>query len=280
MAKSDAPLRDATQVAICPDQKALTQIPFIEFMIGTNGIVFVNPKTPRLTLFTRPFKNEPANATKTIARRVTELLNAYFAVVDIAHEPSKAWGLALEYLRTKNWPACSVTDEQMELVMGAFADARKRYLKNGGRGKKAPLKSSFFKTLAELLDKFNEMRYPPASPLESQTSEDATASTAPADLPSRQATPEGTEDSLFVSSPEPEDRTAASGPWPLQPDDSLAFSLFEELQQVKDDLEEARATIVEMKKEKKKEKDMTKRMLWCAVLPMMNELRELQGLPA
>ncbi|KAL3293449.1 hypothetical protein RB213_012763 [Colletotrichum asianum] len=267
MTKSDAPLRDATQVAICPDQKALTQIPFIEFIIGTNGIVIVNPKTPRLTLFTRPFKNEPANATKTIARRVTELLNAYFAVVDIAHEPSKAWGLALEYLRTKNWPAYSVTDEKMELVMGAFADARKCYLDNGGRGKKAPLKSSFFKTLAELLDKFNEMRSPPAPPLESQTSENATTSTAPstsADLPSRQATPfEGTTDSLFVSSPEPNDGTAASGPWPLQHDDSLTFSLFEELQQVKDDLEEAKATIVEMKKENKKEKDITKRMVWC-----------------
>ncbi|KAF4916988.1 hypothetical protein CGCVW01_v009866 [Colletotrichum viniferum] len=261
MAKSDAPLRDATQVAICPDQKALTQIPFIEFIIGTNGIVIVNPKTPRLTLFTRPFKNEPANATKTIARRATELLNAYFAVVDIAHEPSKAWGLAL-------------------LVMEAFADARKCYLDNGGSGKKVPLKSSFFKTLAELLDEFNEMRYPPASPLESQTSEDATASTAPAYLPSRHATPEGTEDSLFNSSPEPEDRTAASGPWPLQHDDSLAFSLFEELQQVKDDLEEAKAEIVEMKKENKREKDVTKRMVWCAVLPIINELRELQGQPA
>lgn len=280
MAKSDAPLRDATQVAICPDQKALTQIPFIEFIIGTNGIVIVNPKTPSLTLFTRPFKNEPANATKTIARRATELLNAYFAVVDIAHEPSKAWGLALEYLRTKNWPAYSVTDEKMQLVMEAFADARKCYLDNGGSGKKVPLKSSFFKTLAELLDKFNEMRYPPASPLESQTSEDATASTAPAYLPSRHATPEGTEDSLFNSSPEPEDRTAASGPWPLQHDDSLAFSLFEELQQVKDDLEEAKAEIVEMKKENKREKDVTKRMVWCAVLPIINELRELQGQPA
>ncbi|KAI8264442.1 hypothetical protein K4K58_012350 [Colletotrichum sp. SAR11_239] len=279
MAKSDGPLRDATQVAICPDQKALTQIPFIEFIIGTNGIVIVNPKTPRLTLFTRPFKNEPANATKTIARRATELLNAYFAVVDIAHEPSKAWGLALEYLRTKNWPAYSVTDEKMQLVMEAFADARKRYLDNGGSGKKVPLKSSFFKTLAELLDKFNDMRYPPASPLESQTSEDATTSTAPADLPSRQATPEGTEDSLFVSSPEPEDRIAASGPWPLQHDDSLAFSLFEELQQVKDELEEAKAEIVEMKKENKKEKEVTKRMVWRAVLPAMNELQELKGLP-
>lgn len=291
MAKSDGPLRDATQVAICPDQKALSQIPFIEFIIGTNGIVIVNPKTPSLTLFTRTFKNDPASATKTIARRATELLNAYFAIVDVAHEknlkaaqqPSKAWGLALEYLRTKNWPAYSVTDEKMQLAMVAFADARMRYLDNGGRGKKVPLKSSFFKTLAELLDKFNEMRYPPALPLESQTSEDAIVSTAPstpADLPSRQATPEGTEDSLFVSSLEPNDRTAASGPWPLQHDDSLTFSLFEELQQVKDGLEEARATIVEMKKENKKEKEMTKRMVWCAVLPVMNELRELQGQPA
>ncbi|KAJ0306078.1 hypothetical protein Brms1b_010579 [Colletotrichum noveboracense] len=236
------------------------------------NLVIVNPKTPSLTLFTRPFKNDPASATKTIARRASELLNAYFAVVDVAHEknlkaarqPSKAWGLALEYLRTKNWPAYSVTDEKMQLVMVAFADARMRYLDNGGRGKKVPLKSSFFKTLAELLDKFNEMRYPPALPLESQTSEDATASTAPstpADLPSRQATPEVTEDSLFH-------------------DDSLTFSLFEELQQVKDDLEEARATIMEMKKENKKEKEMTKRMVWCAVLPAMNELRELQGQPA
>ncbi|CAI0647965.1 unnamed protein product, partial [Colletotrichum noveboracense] len=255
MAKSDGPLRDATQVAICPDQKALAQIPFIEFIIGTNGISSLSIRRRR-----------------TIARRASELLNAYFAVVDVAHEknlkaarqPSKAWGLALEYLRTKNWPAYSVTDEKMQLVMVAFADARMRYLDNGGRGKKVPLKSSFFKTLAELLDKFNEMRYPPALPLESQTSEDATASTAPstpADLPSRQATPEVTEDSLFH-------------------DDSLTFSLFEELQQVKDDLEEARATIMEMKKENKKEKEMTKRMVWCAVLPAMNELRELQGQPA
>lgn len=45
-------------------------------------------------------------------------------------------------------------------------------------------------------------------------------------------------------------------------------------------MEEARATIVEMKKENKKEKEMTKRMVWCAVLPVMNELRELQGQPA
>lgn len=144
MAKSDGPLRDATQVAICPDQKALSQIRFIEFIIGTNGIVIVNPKTPSLTLFTRPFKNDPASATKTIARRATELLNAYFAIVDVAHEknlkaarqPSKAWGLALEYLRTKNWPAYSVTDEKMQLAMVAFADARMRYLDNGGRGMK------------------------------------------------------------------------------------------------------------------------------------------------
>ncbi|KAF3801801.1 hypothetical protein GCG54_00015021 [Colletotrichum gloeosporioides] len=271
MAKSDGPLRDAIQVAICPDQKALAQIPFIEFIIGNNGIVIVNPKTPSLTLFTRPFKNDPANATKTIARRATELLNAYFAVVDVAQEknlkaarqPSKAWGLVLEYLRTKNWPAYSVTDEKMQLVMVAFADARKRYLDNGGSGKTVPLKSSFFKTLAELLDKFNDMRYPPALPLESQTSEDATASTAsstPADLPSRQASPEGTADSLFH-------------------DDSLTFSLFEELQQVKDDLEEAKARIVEIKEENKKEKEMTKRMVWCPVLPAMNELQGLKGLP-
>ncbi|KAH0428521.1 hypothetical protein CcaCcLH18_08983 [Colletotrichum camelliae] len=287
MAKSGAPLRDATQVAICPDQKALPMIPFIEFIIGTNGIIIANPKTPSLTLFTRPFKNEPVNTTKTIARRASELLNAYFAVIDVSHEqglktvrqPVKGWGLALEYLRSKNWPAYSVTEEKMQLVMVAFADARKRYLDNGGGGKKVPLKSNFFKTLAELLDRFNEMRYPPALPLESQTSEDATASTTSstsADLPSRQPTPEGTEVSLFVSSPEPNDRAAASGPLPLQHDDSLTFSLFEELQQVKDDLGEARATIMEIKKEK----DMAKRMVWCAVLPIMNELRELKGQPA
>ncbi|EQB43551.1 hypothetical protein CGLO_17783 [Colletotrichum gloeosporioides Cg-14] len=43
----------------------------------------------------------------------------------------------------------------------------------------------------------------------------------------------------------------------------------------KDDSKDAKARIVE----NKKEKEMTKRMVWCAVLSAMNELQELRGLP-
>lgn len=291
MANFNSPLRDATQVAICSDQKALANIPLIEFVIGTNGLIIVNPRTPSLTLLTRPYNNEPNNTTKIIARRASELLQAYFAVVDVAHErglkttrqPSKAWSSALEYLRTKNWPSYSVTEEKMQLVMVAFADARIRYLDNGGSRKKVPLKASFFKTLADLLDRFNEMRHPPALPAKSRTSKDATSSTAPsssAGLSSRRSSSKGTAASLFVSSPLPNNHTTDSGARPNQHDDALTFSLFDELQQVKDNLEEAESTIVEIKKEIKKEKDMAKRMVWLAVLPDINELREQKGLPA
>ncbi|KAF5485230.1 hypothetical protein CGCS363_v014514 [Colletotrichum siamense] len=302
MAKPGPSFRDATRVAICSDQEALVKIPFLEFHVGTNGIVIVNKKTPSLPLFTRPYKTDvTGNPTKTIARRASELLETYFAILDIAEQrglkaaqqPIKAWGLALQYLHKKErWPPYSVTDEKMQLVMVAFADARNRYLNNGGAKQNVPLKSAFFKHLADQLDEFNERRSPPALPAKLETSKDASSSTAPlasADHSSRQSGPDNAAVSLFVSSPAPApgNGPVASGPRPLQPDDGLAFSLFEELQKVKDELEETKGTNAELKKARQMDMEtrlfwrerFTKRMVWRAVLPAMNELQELKGLP-
>ncbi|KAI8277739.1 hypothetical protein K4K56_000518 [Colletotrichum sp. SAR 10_98] len=269
MAKPGPSFRDATRVAICSDQEALVKIPFLEFHVGTNGIVIVNKKTPSLPLFTRPYKTDvTGNPTKTIARRASELLETYFAILDIAEQrglkaaqqPIKAWGLALQYLHKKQrWPPYS----------------------------NVPLKSAFFKHLADQLDEFNERRSPPALPAKLETSEDASSSTTPltsADHSSRQSGPDNAAVSLFVSTG---NGPVASVPRPLQPDDGLAFSLFEELQKVKDELEEAKGTNAELKKARQMDMEtrlfwrerFTKRMVWRAVLPAMNELQELKGLP-
>ncbi|KAK2760670.1 hypothetical protein CKAH01_05356 [Colletotrichum kahawae] len=300
MAKPGPSLRDAARVAICSDQEALAKMPFLEFTVGSNGIIIVNKKTPSLPLFTRPYKTDVTGSpTKTIARRASELLETYFAILDVteerglkaAQQPVKAWGLALQYLHKKQrWPPYLVTDEKMQLVMVAFADARIRYLENGGAKKNVPLKCPFFKRLADQLDEFNEMRNPPALPAKLETSEDDSSPTAPltsGDCPSRQSTSDDTTTSLFVSSPEPSDGTVASIPRPLHSDDGMAFPLFDELQKVKDELEEAKDTIVELKKGKQMEMEtrpfwrerFAKRMVWRAVLPDMNELREQKGLP-
>ncbi|EXF73753.1 hypothetical protein CFIO01_07381 [Colletotrichum fioriniae PJ7] len=173
-ASAAAGMSDIESNPINSDQASLKRIPGLHFVVGTNGRIMARPGTPQLKLLTQAYCNENPirDASKLIAHRGVDILEAYFKVIATAANGSNAlvaannhlaWVPALRILtREKRWNEYpGVTNQQVQSVMDAFGDARKRFVDGhlaSDPACKAQPNREPFKSFVDLLDRFNVAR--------------------------------------------------------------------------------------------------------------------------
>ncbi|KXH64588.1 hypothetical protein CSAL01_04677 [Colletotrichum salicis] len=169
-ASAAAGMGDIESSPINSDQASFKRIPGLHFMVGTDSRIIARPGTLQLKPLTQVYSsgNATRDVSKLIARRVAEILEDYFKVIATAANGSNAlvaaaWIPALRILtKEKRWAEYpGVTNQQVQSVMDAFGDARKRFvdghLANDASCKAQPNREHF-KNFVDLLDRFNTAR--------------------------------------------------------------------------------------------------------------------------